>query len=265
MTEKSVQNLRRIYGICLSILSVVVAALFIVQILAIFRSEEGYTVELISKKFSQIAIPFWLWLVSIVGGGVITYKFPEEEEKPKAFVDMKITLKRLQSRIPQDVEGLREVNETANKRKMFWLVSVGVCVVSTVVSLVYLLNMGYTAKFDTEFFQSHVEAEKLIMIAPWVLVALGVCAGALIYQGYCLKKELAKVKIVFADCAKAKMLIKPQEEKKKREMSPKLVMAVRAGLAVVGVVLFIVGIFNGGMADVLTKAINICTQCIGLG
>ncbi|MBQ7948195.1 MAG: thioredoxin [Clostridia bacterium] len=40
---------------------------------------------------------------------------------------------------------------------------------------------------------------------------------------------------------------------------------IRIGLAVAGVGLFVFGIFNGGMADVLTKAINICTQCIGLG
>jgi len=27
----------------------------------------------------------------------------------------------------------------------------------------------------------------------------------------------------------------------------------------------VVGIVNGGMADVLTKAVNLCKQCIGLG
>ncbi|MBO4940102.1 MAG: thioredoxin [Clostridia bacterium] len=39
----------------------------------------------------------------------------------------------------------------------------------------------------------------------------------------------------------------------------------RIALAAVGVVLVVVGIFNGGMADVLEKAVQICTQCIGLG
>jgi hypothetical protein len=35
--------------------------------------------------------------------------------------------------------------------------------------------------------------------------------------------------------------------------------------AVVAVVFIIVGAFNGGMGDVLAKAIKICTECIGLG
>ncbi|MBE7080094.1 MAG: thioredoxin [Clostridiales bacterium] len=39
----------------------------------------------------------------------------------------------------------------------------------------------------------------------------------------------------------------------------------RIVLAVCGAVLVVVGIFNGGMASILEKAINICTQCIGLG
>ena len=41
--------------------------------------------------------------------------------------------------------------------------------------------------------------------------------------------------------------------------------SVRAVVGIVGVVFVIVGINGGGMDDVLEKAINICTQCIGLG
>ncbi|MBE6924309.1 MAG: thioredoxin [Ruminococcaceae bacterium] len=37
-----------------------------------------------------------------------------------------------------------------------------------------------------------------------------------------------------------------------------------AGLAL-ALVFIVVGIFNGSAEDVLTKAIKICTECIGLG
>ena len=33
----------------------------------------------------------------------------------------------------------------------------------------------------------------------------------------------------------------------------------------VAVVFVLIGIFNGGVADVLSKAVKICTECIGLG
>ena len=96
MGENKAQTARRIYGICLTVLTMVVAALFIVQIWLLFRSSESspYTVESVSKRFSQIAIPFYLWLAAIAGGGVLSYAFPEGEEMPKALVETRVLLRR---------------------------------------------------------------------------------------------------------------------------------------------------------------------------
>lgn len=44
-----------------------------------------------------------------------------------------------------------------------------------------------------------------------------------------------------------------------------LLLSARIGVGVVAVVFIIVGAINGGANDVLIKAINICTECIGLG
>ncbi len=41
--------------------------------------------------------------------------------------------------------------------------------------------------------------------------------------------------------------------------------ALRIVLGIAGTALVLSGIRNGGMYDVLVKAINICTECIGLG
>ena len=49
-----------------------------------------------------------------------------------------------------------------------------------------------------------------------------------------------------------------QEETKKRA-------ALRAGLYGLAALLVALGVLNGGLNDVLVKAINICTECIGLG
>ena len=45
----------------------------------------------------------------------------------------------------------------------------------------------------------------------------------------------------------------------------KSVFVIRIVVAVAGVGLLLGGICFEGTAEVLTKAINICTQCIGLG
>ena len=47
-------------------------------------------------------------------------------------------------------------------------------------------------------------------------------------------------------------------------MSPYLTH-VRIALYILAAVMIVHGIRNGGMQDVLIKAINICTECIGLG
>ena len=41
--------------------------------------------------------------------------------------------------------------------------------------------------------------------------------------------------------------------------------AVRGVVFVIAVALIIAGVLNGGARDVLVKAINICTECIGIG
>ena len=48
-------------------------------------------------------------------------------------------------------------------------------------------------------------------------------------------------------------------------MEEKTLTAIRAALLLLSLLLIGWGVWNGGMRDVLVKAINICTECIGLG
>lgn len=41
--------------------------------------------------------------------------------------------------------------------------------------------------------------------------------------------------------------------------------ALWAALLVAAVLLILLGVLNGGAQDVLTKAVKICSECIGLG
>ncbi|MBQ7913291.1 MAG: hypothetical protein IJ308_06100 [Clostridia bacterium] len=96
---------------------------------------------------------------------------------------------------------------------------------------------------------------------------------------HCQKKlRLSKVNCAYqCPCCKHGFIAKAVKKKgvvnqKTREndatVEKKKVLTVwiaRGVLACAAVVLIVVGICNGGMMDVLQKAINICTQCIGLG
>ena len=54
-------------------------------------------------------------------------------------------------------------------------------------------------------------------------------------------------------------------EKPRLADRPAFLWSVRGVIFAVAVVCIVLGIVNGGMHDVLNKAIRICTECIGLG
>lgn len=49
------------------------------------------------------------------------------------------------------------------------------------------------------------------------------------------------------------------------EKTEKSIIIIRAGLIAVGIILVVIGIHNGGYADIMNKAIRICYECIGIG
>ena len=50
-----------------------------------------------------------------------------------------------------------------------------------------------------------------------------------------------------------------------REQNVKAILIARIAILCLGVLFIVLGVMNGGSRDVLIKAINICTECIGLG
>ncbi len=51
----------------------------------------------------------------------------------------------------------------------------------------------------------------------------------------------------------------------KLKTNRKALLYTKLVLVALGLLLVVVGVCTGGMADVLAKAINICTECVGLG
>lgn len=272
MTQKKNETFKRAYKTALAALTVVVGVLFVVQVWRVFAlGNRPFTVENISKYFSQIAFFVWLWIAATIVGGVLWLAFPSEKSSIVACVSPQVTLAKLKRRLPDtDGEGRKE----RSKRIAVWLACAAICIVCAVVALVYLTG-EYAAKAQEGFFSEHGEAERLLRALPWILAAFGACIGALYYQSYSYKKEITLVKTQISENAKQGIKAVPVAEKaglwdklcgKMPFLKSKWFMiGVRAALGVLGLILIVVGINGGGMADVLEKAINICTQCIGLG
>ena len=87
MTKEKAAKLRFWYGIVVSLLSVVVGVLFILQTWSIYNSapQSPYTVENITAHFQKIAIPVWLWVIAIFGNILLAVAYPQEGRRPKAY------------------------------------------------------------------------------------------------------------------------------------------------------------------------------------
>ena len=83
-------------------------------------------------------------------------------------------------------------------------------------------------------------------------------------------ERIAPVLTAWAVCALAGLFL-PQSEKtgEKSPVSQKAAQrnprTARIVIALAAAALIALGVLNGGMHDVLVKAVNICTECIGLG
>ena len=254
-----------IYKIVLSVFTAVVGALFIMQVWRIFKAggKGGYTVPVISARFAEISVPVYLWMVTVLVGGILSYIYPQNEGKPKVYVETKVQLQRLYGRV-QGAEKLPTVKRHKKFRLTLQIVCGVLCIVSAAMVLWTLLSATYQPKLSGAFFTNHnAVADRLIFMLPWVL---GTGVNAYLVCALSEKSRQQEVELLKAELVKQiKEGNVAQQSKEKEKSSDKLVLGLRVGFAVVAVILVIVGIFNGGMADVFKKAINICTQCIGMG
>ena len=85
-------------------------------------------------------------------------------------------------------------------------------------------------------------------IAPAVYAYLALVAAALVWQAAAREKKPRPDVTAPAEARPVKRLA-----------------AARLILLAAGAALVVLGILNGGARDVLVKAVNICTECIGLG
>ena len=90
---------------------------------------------------------------------------------------------------------------------------------------------------------------------------MGVCIAYVYVESASIERQIGLVKAAIAESSASLSKVAP----KNRKSYSKITLCIRVTLAVLALAFIVAGILNGGMADVLAKAIAICTECIGLG
>lgn len=257
---KILEKIVKYYGIIFSVLTVVVGGLFIWQVLDVYFSrrllEEIFTRQIVIERLNNILIPVIIWIVLAVTGIVLWAFLPQEKFKLK--LDNVYVLNRLKKRMPSSPKAGLEtefafVKKEEKKIRYIRLACALYVVAVAIYGLIYLL---IPSNF-TELANATKEVVKMVKyVYPFIAIGFIACVGATVYEGISAKKQLDAVKKLVAGEKGNQEVIKSNE---------KPIMIARICLLVLGVAFVIWGILNGGMHDVFVKAINICTECIGLG
>ena len=219
-----------------------VAVLLIVSCVRIYSSgSRPFTREVITAYAEELMLPGILCLAAVIVGLLL----PNTAEKTKALRDQESLLRRYDSRLPS---AQKEQARRRNGRRIYAIF----CAAMAVYPVVYLTDSSHFRVTDVN---GDVLRAAIVVLVPTLLVmALG-----LFLQHRALHSISREIEIYRSNG------IKPGNATEKQRSDPKKLAVLRCILLVAGIVLVCVGALNGGAADVLGKAIRICTECIGLG
>ncbi len=267
-TMNNTEKIRKIYAIAIGIFVVAMGITLICVAAEIYYSGRGtgviFTREIVARRLQAMAIPF-IFLIGAIAVGAI---FPLYEVKAKFSSENAVRL--LSSKLPEGGNGEEYEAAAANHKKLkniqlgLWIGESAILLGCTIAVLCYMLNTAHflSVNITNEIF-------KMVQnVLPWIAAAFITLIAATIANGYISSKLLKEIKTLIKNGNGT--VATPSENKFvatiKNVLSKDLTLwIVRGIIFAVAVTFIILGIFNGGAHDVLVKAINICTECIGLG
>ena len=265
MSKHVLYRIRRIYGIALSLALIVTGVLLMISCVQIYKSgSRPFTPESISAAFSKIAVFVWVTVGAVILGIILALLFPAEQGKPRVIKQKKATLRRLQSRLDTglcDAECLASIRKEEKRRTVLRISSVIACVLVSVPAAVYALDPDHFVLYQDGVDKLNASViSACLWVIPTTVICLGICLAFSYLEEASVDRQIRFVKGAIAKTGASA----PQGEPVK---SPrvKLVWGIRGAVLLIALLFIALGITNGGMADVLSKAINICTECIGLG
>ncbi|MBQ8309671.1 MAG: hypothetical protein IJX80_01495 [Clostridia bacterium] len=256
MSTKTARIIRLVTAITLSVLIVITGLLLILSCISIYQSgNRPFTPENIGRHFVAIQIPVYITLGAIVTGLILHLCLPRDTEKKTVVHDRRAILTRIERRVnPTDADYARVAQKERTLRRVLYIAAPIVAVLLCIPFTIHLFTYGFTEDYNA----SVIAAMPSLLVASFGTVAIGAAVLYLRDASLAHQTDAAKQAI-------ARDSVTPTVSLPSKKDTCTVVFALRIGIIAVALVLLVMGILNGGMADVLDKAINICTECIGLG
>lgn len=252
MTAVQIKRVRIIYHILVSVAIVVAGACLIAACVGIYQTgDHPFSREVVAAAFARITVPVYICLGLVLAGFVLQLLLPEEQRKLKPDLTAPV-LRRLQAQADlsqADPAVAAAVRKEQKSRRLHRLITVVLTAVGGAVFLWYALQ-------GDSFHQSEINRSMIramLVLLPCTAVPFGYGVFAAYHGHRSMKRETDLLKPI------------PKTEIAAPKGRFDWVFIARCAVLVLGVVLLTWGALENGAADVLTKAINICTECIGLG
>ena len=272
MTQHINLWVRRIYFALITLALIVVAILLMTQCVAIYRlGDTPFTRESVATHFAPIAVPVYVCIGLVAAGIVLSPILPAApDSKPDRD---NVTLRRLQDKLNDSYcsdEQYRLVSTQRRLRRVHLIVTLVLLAIGSAVFLWYATDLS---RFTVEDINGSM-IRAMLLLAP----CMGVPAIYAVIAAYVtrrsVRKEIDLIHAALRDALTSQSNNGAQQNNKFKEKSfatrhksdnEAWLPYLQGALLVIGVALVVVGLLENGAAAVLTKAINICTECIGLG
>lgn len=276
MTPQKIQRVHAIYGSVTAALCILAGIFLILACLAIYNGGEGvFSRESVWAAFLVILAPLLLSVLAVIGGFVLSAVLPLPSAKgtdKRLFLDRaKAAREWLLDCVDLALVGEEVTSAMAKEERLRRLLAAGgvfVAAVCAIPPLVYFLTFS-------NFPNEDVTAE--VLGALYVLLPCLSLAFSFLYAvSHLTSLSYDRECVLLRSAAKAGAVRESDRTKGDGQNSSVLcawfarnektvILALRGGVFALAVAFLILGTGNGGMNDVLQKAIRICTECIGLG
>lgn len=268
------KTVRLSYGCVLSAMTAILGALFIWQVLSIYFAGHSaghtgavFTQANVTAGLKRILPAIIIWIILAVGGFAVWEIFPVKVA-PFIKQDVRYTLYRMKKKMPSEVGGDLKASFESIRREekillVLWIVCGVFCLAGAVYSIIYLAT---PSNFSTGENATGEVLRLAANVLPFVGAAMLIACGITIWEGFSAKRQLATVRKILSAKLPAKERGGSVYFRLRRIFGHKyFILGARIAVGCVGLAFFVAGICNGNMARILEKAINICTECIGLG
>lgn len=272
MSPANLQRLRRWLSWILGALILATGVALMVNCLAIDQSGQApFTRESIGMGLRRVAPLMVACAIGLLAEAlcalIVSFKgengTADERSRVKAVRFPSVQLKKQIRHLNMDAippEFRQKMNhERAWRRRL----SVGTAVLSAGLALLAVIWCMDVSRFSVDYLNRDVITATMV-ISGCAVLELAVWFTAKLLRDASILRELTLIQTVKALPDQSLLMAEGHEKQAFFDRSYR-VWILRGGIAVAAILLIALGVCNGGMADVLGKAIRICTECIGLG